>query len=485
MKGSLRRAAGSVLVVGLGATELTGLERAWLRLVRPGGVILFRRNIAAAAQTRALLDEATGLGAPELTGLERAWLRLGRPGGVILFRRNIVDAAQTRALLDEATGLGAAHGVRCVDVEGGTVNRLRDALAAMPSAQAVCAASHPMSPDAKDEGHQAPGILGEQASSFPTRSRERTARWDGAPTITVDSASRSPVSKSRPGAPRSLSEKFPSLARVHGELVARAVKAFGFNTTLAPVVDLVLPESVEVMGTRAPAADPAQVTEFAREFLVGLLAKGVAGCGKHFPGLGGAEGDTHFVTPAIRRTWPQIWDEDLTPYRALHAAMPMIMTNHAAYPETKGGMAPASASRFWITKVLRERIGYEGIILSDDLEMGGILKFLPVEDAAVEAVRAGSDLLEICHSAELILRSFEALIVEGERSAAFRELLLERARSCERKRTRLYAGGVAKALTAKQMEKLKEEIGRFRERVAAITSAQETEARASSPAERT
>ncbi len=269
------------------------------------------------------------------------------------------------------------------------------------------------------------------------------------------------------------------------------MKAFGFNTTLAPVVDLVLPESVEVMGTRAPAADPRQVTEFAREFLRGLEAQGVAGCGKHFPGLGGAEGDTHFVTPAIHRTWKQVWEEDVVPYRALHAAMPMIMTNHAAFPETKGGKTPASASWFWITKVLRERIGYKGIVLSDDLEMGGILKFLSVEEAAVEAVRVGTDLLEICHSAELILRSYEALISEAERSAAFRKLLLERARSCERKRARLYTagtgrvGGVARALTAKQTEKLRNEIGRFREQVAAIASAQEVEARASSPAERT
>ncbi len=108
MTASLRRAAGSLLVVGLGGTELTGLERAWLRLVRPAGIILFRRNIA--------------------------------------------DARQTRALLDEATGLGAAHELRCVDVEGGTVDRLRDALAPMPSAQAVARNSYPMS-QKRDMGH--------------------------------------------------------------------------------------------------------------------------------------------------------------------------------------------------------------------------------------------------------------------------------------------------------------------------------------------
>ena len=167
-----------------------------------------------------------------------------------------------------------------------------------------------------------------------------------------------------------------------------------------------------------------EVTDYARAFLAGLAAQGVTGCGKHFPGLGGASGDTHFVTPEIGRTWQQIWNEDLVPYRELHAAMPMIMMNHAAYPATPGKNRPASASDFWITTVLRKRIGYRGIILSDDLEMGGILKFLPVDEAAIAAVRAGSDLLEICHSAELILRSYEALIAEAERSAAFRTLLL-------------------------------------------------------------
>src|SRR3974390_1424026 len=82
-----------------------------------------------------------GLEGAELSGLECAWLRVVRPGGVILFRRNIQDPKQTRALLDEATAFCAPHSVRCVDVEGGTVNRLRDALAPLPSAQAVAAAA--------------------------------------------------------------------------------------------------------------------------------------------------------------------------------------------------------------------------------------------------------------------------------------------------------------------------------------------------------
>jgi beta-N-acetylhexosaminidase len=272
------------------------------------------------------------------------------------------------------------------------------------------------------------------------------------------------------------------LAYEHGELIARAVKAFGFNTTLAPVVDLALPEAAEVLGSRPPGANAAEVTAYARVFLAALAAQGMVGCGKHFPGLGGATGDTHFVTPEIERTWQQLWNEDLVPYRELHSQMPMIMMNHAAYPHTPGKNRPASASAFWITNVLRRRIGYRGIILSDDLEMGGILKFLPVDEAAIAAVRAGSDLLEICHSAELILRSYEALVAEAERSAAFRVLLLARAREVARKRRRLYASGVPRALTAKQLDALRERISRLRERIAA-SEADALSPRAAAPAE--
>ena len=378
MTNQLRHAVGSLLVVGLSGTELTSLERAWLRLVRPGGIILFKRNIANATQTRGLLHEATGFCVP--------------------------------------------NAVRCVDVEGGTVNRLRDALAPLPSAQAVGTA-----------------VLNTGKIAF---------------------------------------------AREHGELIARAVKAFAFNTTLAPVVDLALPESTEVLGSRPPAAAPADVATYARAYLAGLTGQGIAGCGKHFPGLGGASGDTHFVTPSISRTWAQIWSEDVVPYADLHADMPMIMMNHAAYPETPGGNVPASASPFWITTVLRKRLGYRGIILSDDLEMGGILKFLPVDEAAIAAVRAGSDLLEICHSAELILRSFEALLREGERSTAFRSLLVVRAREVARKQKRLYASGPARPLSRNQFASLREKILRFGETISsASTRADVIDPRAVSPAE--
>jgi beta-N-acetylhexosaminidase len=384
-----------------------------------------------------------GLGGTELTGVERAWLKLVRPGGVILFKRNIKDPSQTRALLDEVTSSCAPNAVRCVDIEGGTVNRVRDALAPLPSAQAVGAA-----------------MRREEKRRFEVPILSQRTRKDGAPRDQVR----------------------PNLAREHGELIARATAAFGFNTTLAPVVDLALPEAVDVLGSRPPGANAAEVTAYAREFLEGLQAHGVTGCGKHFPGLGGATGDTHFVMPEIDRTWKQIWNEDLEPYRELHRAMPMIMMNHAAYPATPGKVRPASASAFWMSNVLRKKIGYRGIIISDDLEMGGILKFLPVDQAAIAAVVAGSDLLEICHSPELILRSYEALLSEAERSATFRRLLLKRAADVERKRRKLYAKKVSRALNLKQLEQLRTRIARFRD----VVAASETDAidpRAAAPAE--
>jgi len=362
-----------------------------------------------------------GLSGSELTGLERAWLRLVRPGGVILFKRNITDAAQTRALLDETTGFCASHAVRAVDVEGGTVNRLRDVLAPLPSAQAA-------------------------------------------------------------GAALKVSRK-AVVAREHGELIARAVKAFGFNTTFAPVLDLGLPESAQVMGSRCAGLTGQEVVAYARPFLDGLRSEGVAGCGKHFPGLGGGVVDSHFETPAIQRSWQKLWDEDLAPYRELKSAMPMVMVNHAAYPETCSKDEPASASSFWIATVLRKQIGYRGLIVSDDLEMGGILKFLSVDEAAVAAVQAGTDLMLICHSTELILRAYEALLAAAERSAVFRTLLLARARDVARKRTRLSTRANTIGLTSKQLDALRVKILKWGERVAALTQGDAIDPRAASPAE--
>jgi beta-N-acetylhexosaminidase len=346
-----------------------------------------------------------GLTGTELSPLERAWLKLVRPAGIILFKRNIADTKQTRALLRECVAFCAPHATRCVDVEGGMVNRLKESLAVIPSAQDVASAA------------------------------QQTGK--------------------------------PALAREHGELIARAVAAFGFNTTLAPVLDLALPNSAEVLGSRCAAREPAGVIAYARQFLIGLNSRGIVACGKHFPGLGAGTLDSHLETPSILRDGAALWRDDLEPYRALRDELPMVMVNHAAYPMTPGRRRPASVSSYWIETVLRKRIGHRGIVFSDDLEMGGILKIMPIEEAAIEAIRSGSDLIEICHRAELILQAFEALIAEAERSAAFRKLLLERARVTERKRLRIFPDRMQSALGERQFEALRARILRFGETVVA------------------
>jgi len=254
-----------------------------------------------------------------------------------------------------------------------------------------------------------------------------------------------------------------NLASMHGELIARAVKSFGFNTTLAPVLDLALPASAAVLGSRAAGATAEEVIDYARNFLAGLTAQNVAGCGKHFPGLGGGSLDSHMETPAIHRKLRDLNREDLLPYRELRNELPMVMVNHAAYPETPSKKTPASASPYWISTVLRQRIGYNGIIFSDDLEMGGILKFMSIEEAAIAAIRAGMSTVEICHTPELILRAYEALLAEAEHSAAFSKLLFARANQNARQRAKLFASGDSLALTAKQFESLRTHIQRFAE----------------------
>jgi beta-N-acetylhexosaminidase len=294
-----------------------------------------------------------GVESTSLSALELAWLRSLQPSGIILFRRNIETAAQIHAMWQQAAIALEAPFFRCVDLEGGTVDRMRDLVGPTPSAAEVAATN--------------------QLAIF----------------------------------------------RESGALVGRILHAFGFNLDLAPVLDLALPDSRDVMKTRVVSPDPENVIAYAREFIAGLQQHGILACGKHFPGLGGGILDSHLATPSIGRTWDRIWEQDLEPYRALRTALPLVMVNHAAYPKIEKPSRPASLSRFWIEDVLRQKLRYRGLVISDDMEMGGVLNHASAESAAVEAIAAGTDLLEICHRADRVLATHEALLREAERSPAF------------------------------------------------------------------
>ena len=212
------------------------------------------------------------------------------------------------------------------------------------------------------------------------------------------------------------------LFRKHGNLIGESCRAVGFNVDLAPVVDLALEVSRNVMGSRAVSADPKEAIAYAREFLRGLASAGVVGAAKHFPGLGGADLDTHLALPGVARSWAELWAEDLYPYRVMRRELPMVLVGHASYPAVTHDRTPASLAKKWISEVLRKKIGYRGLIVSDDLEMGGVLAAGSIEHVAVEHIAAGGDLCLICHQQDLITRAFEALTrqVEVDRKFARR-----------------------------------------------------------------
>lgn len=213
----------------------------------------------------------------------------------------------------------------------------------------------------------------------------------------------------------------PRLYRKHGEIIGRLCCALGFNTDLAPVLDLALKASRSVMSTRSFSTKPQEVVAYAREFLAGLRSAKVIGAGKHFPGLGEGKLDSHHDLPVIRKSFEKLWAEDLVPYRTMKRELPMVLVNHANYPSVTGDKLPASLSKKWITEVLRLRTGYRGLVISDDLEMGGVLKAAPVDGAAVEFIRAGGDLSLVCHERQAVEGAFSAITREYEHDRNFRQ----------------------------------------------------------------
>lgn len=213
-----------------------------------------------------------------------------------------------------------------------------------------------------------------------------------------------------------------ALFRKHGRVIGENCRALGFNVDFAPVLDLAFEASRSVMSSRAVSDDPKQVVVYAREFLQGLREEGVLGCGKHFPGLGEGKLDSHHKLPVIEKQFDKMWDEDVLPYRILRHKLPFVMVSHAAYPGVTKERIPASLSKKWITSILRKKVLYNGLVVSDDMEMGAVLEYAPIEQTVVQHIRAGGDLALACHKEELILRAYEALIHEAERDPKFARL---------------------------------------------------------------
>jgi len=258
----------------------------------------------------------------------------------------------------------------------------------------------------------------------------------------------------------------PKLYLRHGQIIGRNCRALGFNVDFAPVLDLAFQASRNVMGSRVVSREPQEAVAYAREFLKGLESAKVLGCGKHFPGLGEGKLDSHHELPVIEKAFERMWSEDLLPYRLLHRQLPFLMISHAAYPAITKSKTPASLSKVWITDILRRRIGYKNLIVSDDLEMGGVLSAAPAGEAAAEFIQAGGDLCLICHQEDNVVEAYDEICRRVERDRKFRKLANEARRrvlGCKRKWAgRLRAG---KTPTALGVEKLTRNLWEFSEQV--------------------
>ena len=256
------------------------------------------------------------------------------------------------------------------------------------------------------------------------------------------------------------------LFRKHGKIIGESCRALGFNVDFAPVVDLALNASRAVMSSRVVSADPKETILYAREFLAGLHSARVIGAAKHFPGLGEANLDTHHELPSVKKSFQKLWSEDLVPYRVMRRELPMVLVGHANYPTVTHDGTPASLSKKWVSQVLRQKIGYRGLVVSDDLEMGGVLKAGPIEQAAVQHIRAGGDLCLICHEEGGILRSFEALIHQAERDRKFARRVKEStARVLALKKKSRELRRAAPPPTPAKIEKLSRTLWEFGEQV--------------------
>lgn len=219
----------------------------------------------------------------------------------------------------------------------------------------------------------------------------------------------------------------------------RELLGVGINMNLSPVLDVCPEGSNLFMERRCLGNDPREVARLGRLIIETMQEGGLAACAKHFPGLGGAELDPHLVLPTVNRSRRKIVEEDLEPFRAAAAAgVAAIMTSHTIYPSIDPEH-PATMSEKILTGMLRREMGYGGVIVTDDLEMGAIEKSQTVAAASVGAFRAGCDLLLICHEHYKVLEAYNLLLQTIADDQTLGEPFLQAARRVEQLQKRFAA----------------------------------------------
>lgn len=212
--------------------------------------------------------------------------------------------------------------------------------------------------------------------------------------------------------------------RFGARIIAAELEATGFNVDFAPVLDLRLPGSI--VSERCLSADPAEVSRLAAAFVEELSKKNIVACTKHFPGLGGAAIDPHFALPRINRNKRQLHLEDAQPFVSLFGAAGMVMMSHGHYPALGDEKCvPASLSPRVITGFLRKKLGYKGLVITDDLTMGAVTSIGLTPDLFVRAFEAGNDLLVFSQTTPLVELGFKSILRASRESAVLRKRLDE------------------------------------------------------------
>lgn len=273
----------------------------------------------------------------ELTSEDRRRLLHPLAGGVILFSRNYSNPDQLSRLTGEIHALRVPQLIIAVDHEGGRVQRFRDGFTAIP----------PM--------------------------RELGRAWDAN------------------------AQHASQLATDTGFVLAAELRAHGVDLTFAPVLDVDYGAS-GVIGDRAFHSDPRAIAELARALLQGFRQAGMSGVGKHFPGHGHVRADSHLEVPVDERSYEEIEASDLAPFRRLiDVGIGGIMPAHVIYPGADPN--PAGFSQFWLKQVLRGKLGFGGLVFSDDLSMEGASVAGGVTARAQAALAAGCDMILVCNNA--------------------------------------------------------------------------------------
>lgn len=283
----------------------------------------------------------------EITPQEREWLSHPAVGGVILFTRNYRDKIQLSELIQAIHDVKKPKLLIAVDQEGGRVQRFRDGFTEYPPMRA----------------------LGEVYDKDP--------------------------------------QKGLQLCELLACHLASELREVGIDFTFAPILDLDTGESV-VIGDRAFHSDIDAVSALATKFMLGLRKGGMESVGKHFPGHGSVAADSHYECPVDHRYESDLQLADIVPFKRLvDHGIAGIMSAHVIYQHID--KHPASFSQYWLTHILREQIGFEGVIFSDDLTMKGAHVIGDIKDRVNIAISAGSDMILLCNSPEDIPAALEQL----------------------------------------------------------------------------